>query len=261
MHLHLVDRYRAGTSAVHRLDPRVKILLVLAYILGLTLASPGAWASYAAFLALILAAAGLSGLGLTFAIRRSYVAVPFVLAAAALPFTIPGPTLFTLPVLGWPVSEPGLVRFISVALRTWLAVQAALLLTATTPFPDLLWALGALKVPPPLVAVVGLMYRYLFLAGDEALRMMRARQARAAALPGARPPPAVWQARVAGRMIGSLFLRAIERSERVYNAMLARGYDGRPRSLIHFHMSARDWAALAAGVLLAAGCLGLQGAA
>ena len=261
MHLHLADRYRVGTSAVHRLDPRVKILLVLTYILGLTLTPPGAWASYAAFLALILAAAGLSGLGFSYALRRSYVAVPFLLAAAALPFTAPGSSLFILPVLGWPVSEVGLVSFVSIGLRTWLAVQAAILLTATTPFPGLLWGLGALRVPPALVAVVGLMYRYLFLAGDEALRMMRARQARAADLPGARPPATLWQARVAGRMIGSLFLRAIERSERVYGAMLARGYDGTTRSLIHFQMSARDWAALAAGVLLAAGCLGLQGAA
>ena len=186
MHLHLADRYRVGTSAVHRLDPRVKILLVLTYILGLTLTPPGAWASYAAFLALILAAAGLSGLGFSYALRRSYVAVPFLLAAAALPFTAPGSSLFILPVLGWPVSEVGLVSFVSIGLRTWLAVQAAILLTATTPFPGLLWGLGALRVPPALVAVVGLMYRYLFLAGDEALRMMRARQARAADLPAVR---------------------------------------------------------------------------
>jgi cobalt/nickel transport system permease protein len=110
-----------------------------------------------------------------------------------------------------------------------------------------------------LVSLVGLMYRYLFLAGDEALRMMRARQSRAAALPGARKPPSWWQARVTGRMIGSLFLRAIERSERVYGAMLARGYDGKSRSLIRFRMLARDWAALGGGLLLAAGCLGLQG--
>ena len=169
--------------------------------------------------------------------------------------------MFTLPVLGWAVSEPGMVRFVSIAARTWLAVQSAVLLTATTPFPDLLWALGALKVPSALVSVVGLMYRYLFLAGDEALRMMRARQARAAALPGARRPSAWWQARVAGKMVGSLFLRAIERSERVYGAMLARGYDGQSRSLIDFRMSASDWAALGAGLLLAAGCLGLQGVA
>ena len=166
MHLHLADRYRVGTSPVHRLDPRVKILLVLTYILGLTLAAPGAWASYAAFLAVILTAAGLSGLGFAYALRRSYVAVPFVLAAAALPFTVRGPTLSALPVLGWPVSELGLVLFLSIGLRTWLAVQAAILLTATTPFPSLLWGLGALRVPPALVAVVGLMYRYLFLAGD-----------------------------------------------------------------------------------------------
>ena len=46
-------------------------------------------------------------------------------------------------------------------------------------------------------------------------------------------------------MVGSLFLRSIERSERVYDAMVARGYDGRPRSLIAFHFRPGDAAALA----------------
>jgi cobalt/nickel transport system permease protein len=99
VHLHLVDRYQTGASIVHRLDPRVKILLVLTYILGLTLTPPGAWASYAAFFGLALAAAAFSGLGLGFAVRRSYVALPFILAAAALPFD-PGP--------GLPPAGPGL---------------------------------------------------------------------------------------------------------------------------------------------------------
>ena len=108
--------------------------------------------------------------------RRSYIALPFVLAAAALPFTVPGPELLRVPGLGWAVSEPGVERFATIVVRTWMAVQAALLPTATTAFPDLLWGLSALRLPAILVALLGLMYRYLFLAGDEALRMLRARQ-------------------------------------------------------------------------------------
>jgi len=200
-----------------------------------------------------IAAAAFSGLGLTFAVRRSYVAIPFILAAAALPFTVPGPTVLTLPVLGWAVSGPGLVRLVSIAVRTWLAVQAAILLAATTPFPDLLWGMSRLSVPAPLVAVVGFMYRYLFLAGDEALRMIRARTARSAWTQGQRRPSIVWQGKVTGNMVGSLFLRSIERSERVYDAMLARGYDGQVRSLVHFHLRRPDVIALAATLAVVGG--------
>ncbi|HQW50879.1 MAG TPA: nitroreductase family protein [Tepidiformaceae bacterium] len=66
----------------------------------------------------------------------------------------------------------------------------------------------------------------------EANRMMRARASRAAVLPGARRPGAVWQARVVGNMVGALFIRSYERSERVYLAMQSRGYSGHVR---HIH--------------------------
>ena len=40
-----------------------------------------------------------------------------------------------------------------------------------------------------------------------------------------------WRARVTGGMAGNLFLRAFERSDRIYAAMLSRGYDGEVRTL------------------------------
>ena len=50
-------------------------------------------------------------------------------------------------------------------------------------------------------------------------------------------------------MAGSLFLRALERSERVYAAMLSRGYDGHMRTLTRFRMMTLDWVALAVVVM------------
>jgi len=260
VHIHLADRYHAGASWVHTLDPRAKILMVVSFILGVSLAPVGAWLPFAGFFILLLGTCIASGLGPTYSVRRSFVAAPFVLAALTLPFTVPGPTLFTLPVFGWTASVPGTIRFASIVLRTWLAVQAAILLAATTPFPDLLWALSRLRFPGPLVAVIGFMYRYLFVAADEALRMMRARTARSAqpqAWTGAaaRRPSIVWQGKVTGNMVGSLFLRSMERSERVYDAMLARGYDGEVRSLIHFHFRLLDAAALAVTLAALGGML------
>ena len=51
----------------------------------------------------------------------------------------------------------------------------AIVLASTTAFPDLLAAMRALRLPRLLVAVIGLMWRYLFVLVDEVMRLMRAR--------------------------------------------------------------------------------------
>jgi cobalt/nickel transport system permease protein len=82
-----------------------------------------------------------------------------------------------------------------------------------------------------MVAIIGFMYRYLAVMGDETERMIRARSARSADPTGHGGGTVRWRATVTGRMVGSLFLRSYERSERIYAAMQARGFDGELRYL------------------------------
>jgi cobalt/nickel transport system permease protein len=176
---------------------------------------------------------------------------------------MPGPTLGTLPLLHLPISEAGLVRFASILFKSAISVQAAVLLMLTTHFTDTLWALGALRVPGVLVAIISFMYRYLFVLADEALRLTRARDSRSAVVAGDawRGPSLVSRARTTGRMIGNLFLRSFARSERVYRAMVSRGYQGSIRHLDPPPLNMRDVlfglsavligiALLAAGIIL-----------
>jgi cobalt/nickel transport system permease protein len=145
----------------------------------------------------------------------------------------------------------GLERFLTIAFKSWISIQAAILLATTTSFPDILLAMRALRLPRLLVAIIGLMWRYIFVIVDEVLRLLRARSSRSAhsPQPGLRPGGTLWwRARVTGGMAGSLFLRSMERSDRIYNAMLARGYDGEVRSLPHPGIGPLDWAALAGGL-------------
>jgi len=255
MHFDLTDQYRPRPSVVHHLDPRVKVVLALGFILAAGLTPIGAWSGFAALLILALAASLASRLGLTFALRRSYIALPFVLVALPLVFTIPGEIVYQTPLTGWTITAQGLDRFLSLILRSWIAIQAAILLVAVAPFPDVVWALGALRVPRLLVATIGFMYRYFFVLADETARMLRARTARSAEAQGRRKPSLLWQGGVAGAMVGSLFLRALERSERVHAAMLARGYNGQMPSLAHREMRRMDWLVLLAALLLLVGRL------
>ena len=85
---------------------------------------------------------------------------------------------------------------------------------------------------------------------DEAYRLLRARDARSAGLPGQKHGGnLIWRAKISGSMAGQLFLRSYERSERIYNAMLARGYAGHLRTLNPHVMSPKDWLALTLGMV------------
>ena len=255
-----LDPYRPGDSLLHRLDVRIKLSLTLLFILVSALLPVAAWPAYILMMALVWSWSLLSSLGIGFVLKRSLLAVPFVLAALPLPFTFPGEVVWPVNLLGihFSIGLAGLERLLTIGLKSWLSVQAAVLLAATTRLPDLLLALRALRVPRLLVTVIGLMWRYMFLLVEEASRLLRARQARsgaAAESEGKLGGSLTWRARVAGGMAGGLFLRSIERSERVYAAMLARGYDGTQRSLPQPPVSRRDWLVLLTGSLVLLGIL------
>ena len=255
MHVSTFDRYQTGESLIHRLDARVKVVVTVLFILSNVLLPDGAWLAFLLGWAMILAVNLLAGLKWNYALKRSFIALPFALAAITSIFAISGQSVFTLNLGSWhfTATEAGLIRFASIVVRSWLSVQMAILLTATTQFSDLMHALRHLRVPQLLVAVISFMYRYLFVLADEAMRLMRAREARSARPAGARGGSGgtlFWRAKVAGYMVGQLFLRSYERSDRVYNAMLARGYQGHFFTLNPHAMQPGDW--LMAGIAAAA---------
>jgi len=78
-----------------------------------------------------------------------------------------------------------------------------------------------LYFPKIFTVLASFMYRYSFIMIDEMQRMSRAKDSRGF---GGRW---FWQLKVLGHMVGTLFLRSFYRAERVYFAMLSRGYQGR----------------------------------
>lgn len=248
MNANAFDRYLERASMVHRLDPRVKVVVALAFILSVALLPEAAWLAYGAAAVLILAATLAAGLSPWLVVRRSLLGLPFLLAAVTVLFTVPGRAVWSGP-WGLEVTDGGLVRFGSIVLRSLLSLSAAVLLTATTRFPDVLHALRHLKVPAVLVAIIAFMYRYLFVLVEEVQRLLRARSARSARLPGRDGGGSVrWRASVTGHMAGQLLVRSLDRSDRVYSAMQARGYRGELLTLAPHAMHRRDWALLAVGL-------------
>ena len=231
----------------------MKFLLILAFILALGLSPAGAWPAYVLFAALLFSMEVISGVPVRFYLSRSMLAVGFALAALPLVFQPGGRPIAAIEIAGISLTVfiTGLEHFLSIVLKSWLSMQAALVLAATTAFPTLLAAMRQLGIPRVLVSIMSLMWRYLFLLRDEALRLLAARASRSATPEGrTRRPPLVWRAKITGGMAGSLLLRSIERSERVYAGMAARGYSGDPPTVIAARLDKKDCAWLVAGIAI-----------
>jgi len=194
----------------------------------LALAAPAVWPVFGVYFVLIAALVGLSGLSVPYVLKRSLVIIPFVVVVAIfVPFFRQGEAVASLHVWAWQISLTGhgLEVLGTILAKAWLSILALVLLTATTPMTDLLRGLAQLRLPRVMVMILSFMYRYIFILADEVMRMKQARDSRHTG--GSR----LFQVRTVGRMAGTLFIRSYERGERVYAAMLARGYDGESRTL------------------------------
>ena len=244
MHVHAFDQYHFSQSRIHSLDPRVKVLIMVGFILSNAILPDGSWFAFALAWLMLLFANDQSGLGLGFTLKRSIVALPFALVAVSAIFSPLGEPLaeWNLGFISLIPTDYGVIRFLSILARSWLSVQMAILLVATTQFPDLIHAFEHLRVPRSLTTVVAFLFRYLFVLTDEAFRLMRAREARSAGIQGnKRGGSLLWRVKVTGSMAGQLFLRSYERSDRIYQAMVSRGYTGHIRTLNPHEMTQSDW--------------------
>jgi cobalt/nickel transport system permease protein len=205
-------------SPIHRLDPRAKIVGFAGITLVGVSTPPHLWPVLAACALALAAIAATARVAPGVVWSRARVVLPLVVFVAVfIPFVRGGERIDVGPLS---VSEDGLTTFASVASKAAIGTVSAVLLGATTSFPDVLHGLERMRAPRLLVLIAAFMYRYLFVIADEARRMRVALAAR-----GYRPRHAL-QAAAIGRVAISLFLRTYDRAERVYVAMLARGYAG-----------------------------------
>lgn len=235
-HTHLL--YHHGESVIHRLPAHVKVVALVAFVL-VVVATPARmfWA-FAGYAVLLVAAATVAGLSARFVARRMVVELPFVAFALLMPLISRGERV---DVLGVSLSEDGLVAGWNILVKATLGVVAAIILAGTTDVRALLVGLRRLRVPARLVEIAAFMVRYADVIGDDLQRMRVARESRG--FEGRH----LGHLRVVAQGAGALFVRSYERGERVYLAMLSRGYDGTVPMLSSARSSGRDW--LVASVL------------
>jgi cobalt/nickel transport system permease protein len=215
---HAHTLYLDTGTPVHRFPPEVKVAAMVAFTLAVVATPREAFWAFGVYAALLAAVAVLARVPAGWLLARSLIELPFVVLAFALPFIGAGERVEWL---GLRLSVEGLYGGWNIVAKATLGVLASLLLAATTTTRDLILGLDRLRCPRIITQIATFMLRYLDVLVGEARRMRIARISRGD------DPRFLWQLRGFAAGVGALFLRAFERGERVYLAMVSRGYDGR----------------------------------
>lgn len=244
------ERIAGLPGFLQALDARVKLLSLVGLLVAATFLHH--LASLWLFGGFVVSAATLSRIPARVLFNRVWWFLPatFVIIAlpAALNIVTPGDTLFTLhrfpagrigPVplpTELAITRQGLAAAGLVITRVFLGVLLAITLALTTRWQELLRA-GYTAVTAPFVVILAMTHRYLFVLLRTFEGMHLARKARTIA-PGSIGEQHRW---VGGR-VAALFVSSRRLSEEVYQAMLARGYRGRPKALAGTRAGARELA-------------------
>jgi len=236
MHHAYIDKFAYQDSAIHRLDSRVKFLVVLVFtavVISLPRTSPSILACYAVGPFAILVWAGIP---LRFAFKQILLVSPFVLVlAVSCPLYDRTPVAVSFGPFLWQITT-GWMRCFTILAKFVVTMLALIALVSTTRFNNLLAGLQRLGVPRLLIVQLGFLYRYIFVLIDRAHHILRARAGRRLRNLGFKT-----ELRTAASMLGSLFIRSIDTAEHISIAMQARGFDGSWRTLWALHTHRSDW--------------------
>ncbi len=241
----MIESQFQGQTVIHRLDPRVKFLTALIFSVIVAVQSRFAPLLWGALLpAALLILARLS----PFKIVKKLVPVNgFILMLwLILPLSYPGHPVYHLGPLT--ITEEGIRQSLLITVKSNLIVLAAIGLLSTSAVFDLVYALQSLHLPNKLVQLFFFSYRYIPVLYSEYERLHNAMKLR-----GFRAGTNLHTYRSYAYLVGMLLLRGYERSQRVYQAMLMRGFDGRFRTIKELRMRRCDALAVAAAAIYLAG--------
>lgn len=238
------ERLTYLSSPVHSRDARSKVVAAAVMVIAVVATGTmGPW-EFALAVALLMAVTVLARLPLGTVLRRTALVLPFAGAIAIFaPLQAASGSLNAGGIAGG--GAAWYVEIFGVMSKAWLSVWVMVLLSATTPVPELLDALRRFKVPDVFLLLLAFIYRYVAVLADQIRAMRTAISSRAPGLPRMR------LLTLYGHLAGSMFIRAYERGERIHAAMLARGFDGTLPTRVRSRVGVADVTFVATAALAA----------
>jgi cobalt/nickel transport system permease protein len=225
-----LDQLSYKDTLVHRMDPRAKLIATLLFLFTVISFSKYEIVALLPFFLYPVLLMTIGEIPFMFILKKVILVSPFAIFIGIFnPLLDSGQVV----IFNDLTVSAGWLSFFSVMLKFTLTVSTALLLVATTSFPGVCHASRQLGLPSLFVSQLLFLYRYIFVLMEETMRIVRARNMRSYGQSGK-------GINIFVRLVGVLFIRTVERAERVYNAMLSRGFQGDMPTLKHFHIKTGD---------------------
>ncbi|NHZ84804.1 MAG: cobalt ECF transporter T component CbiQ [Planctomycetia bacterium] len=217
LEIHALDVLAHGNSWIHRIDARIKLLVTVVFVLSVMSMNRYDIIALFPFFIYVVAIIAIGRLPVLSLIKKALIMSPFAIMIGVFnPFfdKVPHLNIYGLNITG------GWISFISIILRFFLTVEAGLILVSVTGMYRICNALRQLGLPEVFVTQILFLYRYLFVLIEEGTGMIRAKELRVF-------KKSQNNLKLFGRIAGSLLLRTFNRAQRIYQAMVARGYKGK----------------------------------
>lgn len=212
--LYSIEQLTAKDTVIHRIHPSVKLTTALIFIISVVSFdrySIGRMIPYIFYPAVVMALAEIPPV---MVIKRSLIAVPFCLFAGISNVIFDRGAAFYFASVA---VTYGVVSLITIIYKTLLCVSAILILMAVTGVTDVAAQLRRFHIPEIMVTILEMVYRYIGVLAEEASTMCTSYRLRSSGVKGIKMKDM-------GTFVGQLLLRSFDRAERVYAAMVCRGY-------------------------------------
>ncbi len=227
-----IDKYGNLESPLHRLDPRIKLAGAFSFIFIIVSEPRGVVCPFIFYSLIIAGLLLISRIPPRFVFSRCLIVSPFILISAIF---FPLSAMLSGDFQGFSAYQEEYRSALTIVLKAFSSIILLTLLISTEKFHNLLMALRKLKMPRLLGIISALMYRYIFILTDEAMRTTMARDSRT---PGRLN---MSKFKVYGNQSAMIFLRSMDRSQIIYNSMLSRGFTGEFPVMQKFPLKGKDF--------------------
>ncbi|WP_300462446.1 cobalt ECF transporter T component CbiQ [Desulfobacula sp.] len=211
------EKFASGQSLIHQLDPKIRILTSIVLSVATALCDHLYLAGIYFLISIgLILMAGLNGMDV---LKRLKPLFWFLLMIwIILPLSFDGETMVRL--YGLKLTAPGVILCCKITIKSITILLIFTALIATMTIASLGNGLHRIHVPDKMVFLLLMSYRYISVIESEYKRLLRAAKFR-----GFTPKTNLHSYKTYAYLAGMLFVRASVRAERVYQAMLCRGFN------------------------------------
>lgn len=214
--LNKIDDLGKQKSIIHGINPVAKLIITILYIVFVVSFPKYNISGLLPFIIYPILIIYLADIPLKLVLKASLIGLPVIIGLGVFNLIFERTVAFYFGIV--PITL-GAISLISLFIKGMLTITAGILLICTTGIEGLAKSLRDIKVPKVFTNQIVFMYRYIFVLIESVSEVYNAYMLRA-------PNQKGINCRLWGSLLGHLLLRSFSRADRIYNAMILRGFDG-----------------------------------